>query len=141
MTSAVEPNHNTIHNQNYAIGQPTYMDGDKNNSNPYNTGTLAFPLGFADDLPFITAQLAGVHAGSASTIFIRPGVTDFIAFRLSIYHINTQNGNTSYKSTVLPLPGSGAHMMVEEHTQPENKFGFNIEGGLDTTAQWQGYNF
>lgn len=141
MTSAAEPNHNSANNQNGFLGQPLYMDGNKNGNNPYNTGTLAFPLGFSDDLPYFQSDLAHVLSGSSASIFIRPGVTDFIAFRLTIYHINTGNGSTSLKSTVLPQAGSGAHLMVEEHTQPENKFGFNIEGGLDTTAQWQGYNF
>ena len=141
MTAAAEPNHNTANNQNYAIGADVYLHGNKNNGNPYNGGTAQYPLGFADDLPYYQGEPAHTITGSSASVFIRPGVTDPIAFRLTLYHINTSNGNTSFKSSILPTTGSGFHLLVEEHTQPENKFGFNIEGGLDTTAQWQGYNF
>ena len=102
MTAAVEPNHNTANNQNYAIGSDLYNSGNKNNSNPYQQ-PAQYPLGFADDIPYYQGNPADVLSGSSASVFIRPGVTDPIAFRLTMYHINVTNATTSLKSTVLPI--------------------------------------
>lgn len=79
-------------------------------------------------------MIANAIKGFQSSVqFFRPGVTDFIRFR--VYCVSQNNSGTVY----FPYPDYGqAMLIVEEHPQPEGMFGFDIPGGLDTTAHWNG---
>ncbi|QDP53699.1 MAG: putative tail fiber protein [Prokaryotic dsDNA virus sp.] len=76
---------------------------------------------------------AHVHNGIMGVQYFRPGVTDKIRFRLQLYReANTGTASLQYQ------PGSSTVMVVEEYVYPYGSFGFDIPGGLDTTAHWNG---
>lgn len=76
-----------------------------------------------------------VHVTSTQTAvqYFRPGVTDKVRFRLQFYR--EDNSGTTYLNF---LDGHTACLVVEEHIHPYGSFGFDIPGGLDTTAHWNG---
>ena len=106
---------------------PVYYGGNHDGLNLNGTGTtMDFDLGNWHGPNAIRGYLSAVQ-------FFRPGVTDFIRFRL--YCISQVNSGTVY----FPYPDYGhAMLLVEEHPQPEGCFGIDIPGGLDTTASWNG---
>lgn len=76
---------------------------------------------------------AHVHNGIMGVQYFRPGVTDKIRFRLQLY----REGNSGTAS-LQHSGGSNTIMVVEEYVHPYGSFGFDIPGGLDTTAHWNG---
>ena len=76
---------------------------------------------------------AHVHAGIGAIQYFRPGVTSKVRFRCAI--VREANTGTTYLQHQL---GSNTTMIVEEYVQPFGSFGFDIPGGLDTTAHWNG---
>tara|TARA_B100000212_G_scaffold159027_1_gene119424 strand:- start:2957 stop:5170 length:2214 start_codon:yes stop_codon:yes gene_type:complete len=76
---------------------------------------------------------AHVHAGIGAIQYFRPGVTSKVRFRCAI--LREANTGTVYLQYV---DGSNTTMIVEENVHPYGSFGFDIPGGLDTTAHWNG---
>ena len=92
--------------------------------------------GAGDDNQYFACMwnhLAHVYTGPTAAQFFRPGVTDKIRFRLQFYR-EENSGTTSLNHDT----GNNIYMIVEEYVQPYGSFGFDIPGGLDTTAHWQG---
>ena len=92
--------------------------------------------GAADDNQYFAASWhnrAYVFNGITGTQFFRPGVTDKVRFRLQFYR-EANSGTMSINH----VSGQATLMVVEEYVQPYGSFGFDIPGGLDTTAHWQG---
>lgn len=93
-------------------------------------------LNGADDNDYLTMKFHNAvhfHGSMSSVQFFRPGVTDFIRFR--VFVLREDNSGTTY----FPYPDYGQAMIqVEEFVQPEGCFGVDIPGGLDTTASWNG---
>lgn len=126
VTAGTWPNDSSIVSQQPQSNNPTaYFSGNTDNTN-FNTGNGIYSP------DWFTAS-AHVHSGPSGVVFIRPGVTDFVRFRTIVIRENN-SGTTSY-----PYGSQGTmYMIVEEHVQPEGCFGFDIPGGLDTTAHWNG---
>jgi len=92
--------------------------------------------GTADDNQYFAASWHNrthVFNGLTGTHFFRPGVTDKVRFRLQFYR-EANSGTMSINHA----GGQATLMVVEEYVQPYGSFGFDIPGGLDTTAHWQG---
>lgn len=126
VTAGTWPNNTNSVSQQPQSNNPTaYFSGNTDNTN-FNTANGEYSP------DWFTAS-AHVHSGPSGVVFIRPGVTDFVRFRTIVIRENN-SGTTSY-----PYGSQGTmYMIVEEHVQPEGCFGFDIPGGLDTTAHWNG---
>ena len=126
VTAGTWPNNTNSVSQQPQSNNPTaYFSGNTDNTN-FNTANGEYSP------DWFTAS-AHVHSGPSGVVFIRPGVTDFVRFRTIVIRENN-SGTTSY-----PYGSEGTmYMIVEEHVQPEGCFGFDIPGGLDTTAHWNG---
>ena len=101
----------------------THNDGDNVN-------------GDSDDNQYFAGMwhnAANRHAGITGINYFRPGVTSKVRFRIQFYR--EDNSGTTYLNN---QSGATACMVVEEYVQPFGSFGFDIPGGLDTTAHWNG---
>lgn len=125
VTAGTWPNNTNSLSQQPQSNNPTaYYSGNTDNTN-FNTGNGQYS-------PEFYTSSAHVHSGPSAVVFIRPGVTDFVRFRTLV--IRENNSSTAY----YPHGNGTMYMIVEEHVQPEGCFGFDIPGGLDTTAHWNG---
>ena len=125
VTAGTWPNDSSIVSQQPQSNNPTaYFSGNTDNTN-FNTANGPYS-------PEWFTSSAHVFSGPSAVVFIRPGVTDFIRFRTLV--IRENNSSTVY----YPHNKGTMYMIVEEHVQPEGCFGFDIPGGLDTTAHWNG---
>ena len=109
--------------ENGSADYVTHNDGDNVN-------------GASDDNNYFAGMwhnAAHVYNGITGVQYFRPGVTDKIRFRLQLYR--EADSGTSYLQYSL---GSNTIMVVEEYVYPYGSFGFDIPGGLDTTAHWNG---
>lgn len=108
---------------NSNVNYITHNDGD-------NVG------GASDDNNYLAGVWhlnAHVYNAITGVQYFRPGVTDKIRFRLQLYR--EANSGTTY---LQHASGSNTIMVVEEYVYPYGSFGFDIPGGLDTTAHWNG---
>ena len=125
VTAGTWPNTaNTVSQQPQSNNPTAYYSGNTDNTN-FNTGNGEYS-------PTFFSSSAHVHSGPSGVVFIRPGVTDFIRFRTLVFRENNSS------TTSFPHDKGTMYMIVEEHVQPEGCFGFDIPGGLDTTAHWNG---
>tara|TARA_Y100000816_G_scaffold292609_1_gene289065 strand:- start:12552 stop:14591 length:2040 start_codon:yes stop_codon:yes gene_type:complete len=126
VTAGTWPNNiNSVSQQPQSNNPTAYFSGNTDNTD-FNTANGPYSP------DWFTAS-AHVFSGPSAAVFIRPGVTDFVRFRTIVLR-ETTSGTTSY-----PYGSEGTmYMIVEEHVQPEGCFGFDIPGGLDTTAHWNG---
>ena len=126
VTAGTWPNNiNSVSQQPQSNNPTAYFSGNTDNTD-FNTANGPYSP------DWFTAS-AHVFSGPRAAVFIRPGVTDFVRFRTIVLR-ETTSGTTSY-----PYGSEGTmYMIVEEHVQPEGCFGFDIPGGLDTTAHWNG---
>ncbi len=126
VTAGTWPNNiNSVSQQPQTNNPTAYFSGNTDNTN-FNTANGPYS-------PEWYTASAHVHSGPSAVVFIRPAVTDFIRFRTLVIRENN-SGTASY-----PFSQGTGYMIVEEHVQPEGCFGFDIPGGLDTTAHWNGH--